>query len=49
VLACRLPPVLGAPIVAENLQLMDFEVYLSLQGQLRRQIEDLPPGAKISR
>jgi hypothetical protein len=48
VLAWRLPPVLGAPTKVENLQLMDFEVYLSLQGQLHRQLKDLPPGAKIT-
>jgi len=48
VLAWTLPPVLGAPVAAENLQVMDFVVYLSLQGQLHRQVKDLPPGAKIS-
>lgn len=48
VLAWRLPPVLGAPVKVENLQLMDFEVYLSLQGQLHRQLKDLPPGARIT-
>lgn len=48
VLAWTLPPVLGAPIAVENLQLMDFEVYLRLQGQLHRQLKELPPGAKIS-
>ena len=48
VLAWRLPPVLGAPTAVENLQLMDFEVYLSLQGQLHRQLKDLPPGTRIS-
>jgi hypothetical protein len=48
VLAWKLPPVLGAPIAVENLQLMDFEVYLSLQGQLHRQVKDLPPGTRIT-
>ena len=48
VLAWRLPPALGAAIAVENLQLMDFEVYLSLQGQLHRQLKDLPPGARIT-
>jgi len=48
VLAWKLPPVLGAPVAVENLELMDFEVYLSLQGQLHRQVKDLPPGTKIT-
>ena len=48
VLAWKIPPVLGAPVEAENLELMDFEVYLSLQGQLHRQLKDLPPGTKIT-
>jgi hypothetical protein len=48
VLAWQVPPVLGAPIAIENLELMDFEVYLSIQGQLHRQVKDLPPGTKIS-
>lgn len=48
VLAWKIPPVLGAPVAVENLQLMDFEVYLSLQGQLHRQLKDLPPGTKIT-
>jgi hypothetical protein len=48
VLAWRVPPVLGAPTAIENLQLMDFEVYLSIQGQLHRQVKDLPPGTKIT-
>ena len=48
VLAWTVPPVLGAPIEAENLQLMDFEVYMSIQGQLHRQLQDLPPGTKIT-
>jgi hypothetical protein len=40
--------VLGAPIAIENLHLMGFEVYLSLQGQLHRQLKDLPPGTRIT-
>lgn len=48
ILAWKLPPVLGAPVTVDNLQLMGFEVYLSLQGQLHRQVKDLPPGTRIS-
>lgn len=48
VLAWKVPPALGAPTTIENLQLMDFEVYLSIQGQIHRQIKDLPPGTKIT-
>jgi hypothetical protein len=40
--------VLGARIAVENLQLMDFVVYVSLQGQLHRQLKGLPPGTKIT-
>jgi hypothetical protein len=40
--------VFGAPVAVENLELMDFEVYLSLQGQLHRQVKDLPPGTRIT-
>jgi hypothetical protein len=47
VLAWTVPPVLGAPAAIENLQIMDFEVYLSIQGLIHRQIKDLPPGTKI--
>jgi hypothetical protein len=49
VLAWKVPPVLGAPTAIENLQLMDFEVYLSIQGQLHQQLKDLPPGTEITR
>ena len=48
VLAWKVPPALGAQTAIENLQLMDFEVYLSIQGQLHRQIKDLPPGTTIT-
>jgi hypothetical protein len=48
VLAWTVPPVLGAPTTIENLQLMDFEVYLSIQGQLHRQLKELSPGTKIT-
>lgn len=48
VLAWTLPPVLGAPVEVGNLQLMGFEVYLSLQGQLHQQVKELPPGTRIS-
>jgi hypothetical protein len=48
ILAWTLPPVLGAPVEVGNLQLMDFEVYLSLQGQLHQQVKELPPGTRIT-
>lgn len=48
VLAWMVPPALGGATASENLQLMDFEVYLSIEGQIRRQIKDLPPGTKIA-
>lgn len=48
VLAWKVPPVLGGPTGIENLELMDFEVYLSVQGQIHRQVKDLAPGTKIT-
>lgn len=42
VLAWKVPPALGAPTAIENLELMDFEAYLSLQGQIHRQVRELP-------
>jgi hypothetical protein len=42
------PPVLGGPIAADNLHVMDFVVWLSIAGQLHRQIRDLPPGARVT-
>jgi hypothetical protein len=48
VLAWRIPPVLGGPIEAENLELMDFEVHMSIQAQLHQQVSALKPGTKIA-
>jgi hypothetical protein len=48
VLGWKVPPVLGGPTAIENLELMDFEVYMSIQGQIHQQVKDLPPGARIT-
>jgi hypothetical protein len=48
VLAWTLPPILGGPVDAENLQTMDFEVWLSIAGQLHHQVKDLPPCTPIT-
>jgi hypothetical protein len=38
----KLPPVLGGGLGLENIQLFDREIYMSLQGQLHRQLRFSP-------
>ena len=42
------PPALGGTLTADNAEVADLEVQLSLMGQLHRQIADLPEGTPIS-
>lgn len=48
VLAFAVPPVLGAPLSVENLEVADFVVALDIAGQIHEQVRKLPPGTKVS-
>jgi hypothetical protein len=48
VYAFTIPPILGGQVTTENVQTMDFDVALTITGQLHRQVRDLPPGTRIS-
>jgi hypothetical protein len=47
-LTFSVPPLLGAPVSVDNVTVMDAMVYVNLQGQLHRQVADLPPGTDVS-
>jgi hypothetical protein len=42
------PPVLGGEMTVENVEKTDFDVALTIAGQLHQQVRDLPPGTRIS-
>lgn len=42
------PPVLGGGFDLANVRVYDFVVATNLNGQLHRQVRDMPPGTKIS-
>jgi hypothetical protein len=44
----RIPPIIGGETTVENVETMDFDVALTITGQLHRQVRDLPPGTPIS-
>ena len=46
--AFRIPPVLGGEAVSDNVALMDIKVWMSLGGQMHKQVQALPPGASIT-
>jgi len=48
VYAYSTPPVLGGPVSVDNLEVMDFVVWLSFTGQLHDQVRNLTPGTRIS-
>jgi hypothetical protein len=48
VLIFSVPPALGGKISSDNVEAMDFVVAASINGQLRRQLKDLPPGTQIT-
>jgi hypothetical protein len=48
VLAFKVPPVLGGEVSADNLDLLDFLVAMHINGEIHRQVKDLPPGTPIS-
>lgn len=48
VLTFKLPPALGGELDANNLEVYDVVVALSILGQLHHQIKDVPPGTKIT-
>ena len=41
-------PALGGAISAENVEVMDYVVASSICGQLREQINGMPPGTRIT-
>jgi len=43
------PPVLGGEVQADNFELTDASMHLSIAGQIHKQVKDLPLGTKISR
>lgn len=47
-LAWTVPPVLGGSLEPENLYAMDFQVWLSIAGQLHRQVKDMAPGTVVT-
>lgn len=44
----RIPPVLGGLVDVSNVEVMSFTVAASINGQIHRQVKDLPPGSPIS-
>ncbi len=44
----RHPLFLGGTDSADNLEVVDLQVYWSVHGQIWRQVKDLPPGTPIS-
>jgi hypothetical protein len=46
--AFKVPPVLGGKAESDNVHVMDLAVWVSICGQLHRQLQALPPGTKIS-
>jgi hypothetical protein len=48
VLSFKVPPILGGQFEADNVAACDFEVALSIAGQLHRQLKDVPPGTTVS-
>lgn len=48
VLAFRIPPVLGGELAADNLEVDDLVVAVSISGQIHHQVRDLPPGASVA-
>lgn len=48
ILTFSILPALGGPISADNVEAMDYVVAASICGQVRRQLDNLPPGTKVS-
>lgn len=48
ILDFTIPPAIGGQLSPNNVQVADFVVASSLNGQIHRQIKDLPPGTRIS-
>ena len=48
VLMFSIHPAIGGPISSENVEVMDYVVASSICGQMRRQLNDLPPGTAIA-
>jgi len=44
----KLPPVLGGKVESDNVEVIDLRLWVSLCGQIHRQVQSLPPGTKIS-
>jgi hypothetical protein len=47
-LCFKVPPMLGGTIDLDNVEVFSLEVALSINGQIVRQVKDLPPGTKIN-
>jgi hypothetical protein len=48
VLGFKTAPVLGGALALDNLEIADFEVTLSIAGQIHDQLRDVPPGTPIT-
>jgi hypothetical protein len=48
VLCFNVPPVLGGPMTADDIQTIDFVVGVDIAGQVHQQVKDMPPGTQIS-
>lgn len=44
----KTPPVLGGALALDNLEIADFEVTLSIAGQIHKQLRNVPPGTPIT-
>lgn len=42
------PPILGGPVVVDNISVMDFVVSVNLAGQIHDQVRGLPPGSAVT-
>lgn len=44
----KIPPILGGKVESDNVEVMNLAVWVSLCGQIHRQVQPLPPGTRIS-
>lgn len=49
VYAYTVPPILGGRFAVDNLTVLDFEVWLTITGQLHEQVRAMPPGSRITK
>ena len=48
ILSYKISPVIGGSFALDNLEVFDFTLALSISGQIRSQVRNMPPGTKIS-